>query len=53
MAAVEHTMPLIVLLVLAAAGASFASGVFGAVVAGCAALALFGSLWVGQHGGHG
>jgi hypothetical protein len=33
MAAVEHTAPLIVLLVLAAVGASFASGVFGAVIA--------------------
>jgi predicted permease len=33
MAAVEHTAPLIVLLVLAALGASFASGVFGAVIA--------------------
>ena len=100
MAAVEHTAPLMVLLVLAAVGASFASGVFGAVIAdlfptrvrytgvalaynvsftafsgtapllatvaisatgaatapalvmaGCAALALFGSLWIGQHGG--
>jgi MFS family permease len=99
-AAAERSVPLIVLLVLAAAGASFASGVFGAVVAdlfptrvrysgvalaynvsftafsgtapllatvaisatgaatapalvmvGCAALALFGSLWIGQHGG--
>jgi hypothetical protein len=33
MAAVDHTAPLVVLLVLAAVGASFASGVFGAVVA--------------------
>jgi nitrate/nitrite transporter NarK len=32
-AAAERSVPLIVLLVLAAAGASFASGVFGAVVA--------------------
>jgi MHS family proline/betaine transporter-like MFS transporter len=95
-----HITPLIVLLVLAAVGASFAIGVFGAVVAdlfpthvrysgialaynisftafsgnapllatiaisatgsaaapalvmaGCAALTLFGSLWIGQHGG--
>ena len=100
MAVVEHTAPLIVLLVLAALGPSFVSGVFGAVIAdlfptrvrytgvalaynfgftafsgtapllatiaisatgaatapalvmaGCAALALFGSLWIGQHGG--
>jgi MFS family permease len=33
MAAVQHTAPLIVLLVLAALGASLASGVFGAVIA--------------------
>jgi MFS family permease len=100
LAAAERSAPLIVLLVLAAAGASFASGVFGAVVtdlfptrvrysgvafaynvsftafggtapllatvaisatgaatapalvmAGCAALALFGSVWIGQHAG--
>jgi hypothetical protein len=100
-AAAERSVPLIVLLVLAAAGASFAGGVFGAVVAdlfptrvrysgvalaynvsftafsgtapllatvaisatgsatapalvmvGRAALALFGSLWIGQHGGN-
>ena len=100
MAAVDHTAPLIVLLVLAAVGASFASGVFGAVITdlfptrvrytgvalaynvsftafsgtapllatvaisatgsaaapalvmgGSAALALFGSLWIGQHDG--
>jgi MFS family permease len=97
-AAAERSVPLIVLLVLAAAGASFASGVFGAVVAdlfptrlrysgvasaynvsftafsgtapllatvaisatgavpalvmvGCAALALFGSLWIGSTAG--
>jgi MHS family proline/betaine transporter-like MFS transporter len=100
MAAVEHTAPLIVLLVLAAVGPSFATGVFGAVVAdlfptrvrysgvalaynisftafsgtapllatvaisatgsaaapalvmaGCAALTLFGSLGIGRPGG--
>jgi MFS family permease len=100
-AVVEHTAPLIVLLVLAVVGASFATGVFGAVIAdlfptrvrytgvalaynisftafsgtapllatvaisatgsatapalvmaGCATLALFGSLWIGEHGGH-
>jgi MFS family permease len=100
LAAVERSVPLLVLLVLAAVGASFASAVFAAVVAdlfptrvrysgvalaynisftafsgtapllatiaisatgsaaapalvmaGCAALALFGSLWIGQHDG--
>jgi hypothetical protein len=99
-AAAERSAPLIVLLVLAAAGGSFAAGVFGAVVAdlfptrvrysgvalaynisftafsgtapllatvaisatgaatapalvmaGCAALALLGSVWIEQHGG--
>jgi MFS family permease len=101
-AAADRSVSLIVLFVLAAAGASFVSGVFGAVVAdlfptrvrysgvalaynvsftafsgtapllataaisttgaatapalvmaGCAALALFGSLWIGQHSGNG
>lgn len=99
-AAAERSVPLIVLLVLAAAGGSFVCGVFGAVVAdlfptrvrysgvalaynvsftafsgaapllatvaisatgaatapalvvaGCAALTLLGSLWIGQHRG--
>jgi hypothetical protein len=46
--AFSGTAPLLATVAISATGAATAPAL---VMAGCAALALFGSLWIGQHGG--